>query len=438
MENVFQKASADIKAKVGEQQFGSWVKDLVFKEQAGNRVFIAAKDSFTKDWVETYYSHFILEALKKIDPSIEIVTFVEDAILTQPQKKETVAALEKADDGIDQVKSFENFVVGKPNEFAYAAALRVAESKKMVYNPLFLYGGVGLGKTHLMHAIALKIKELHPKKTVLYISAEKFMYKFIKALRFKNMVAFKEEFRNIDVLMIDDVQFFSTKTTTQEEFFHTFNALIDAKKQIILSADKPPTELVNIEDRLKSRMSWGLVADIHPTTYELRLGILQSKAELMHLNISDEVLEFMAANLSDCNVREMEGALNRVAAHADLMGRSLDVASIKTILKGVIKDTDRQMTIDEIKKRVCEYFGVKVKELDSAKRVKSITRARQVAMFLAKELTDKSFPNIGAEFGGKDHTTVLYSVNKVKTYLETDESYKSDVDTLRASLNLRR
>ena len=430
--DAFPKAVSAIRKKVGEKNFDTWIKDLIFKEKSENKVIFAAKDSFSRDWVETYYLHIISEEIRKLDPSVAFVDVVEDHTLQQKND------LSPDDGGFDHVKSFENFVVGKSNEFAYTAALRVAESKNLVYNPLFLYGGVGLGKTHLMNAIALKMKALYPKKCILYISAEKFMYKFIKALRFKNMVAFKEEFRNIDVLMIDDVQFFSTKTTTQEEFFHTFNALIDDKKQIILSADKSPTDLENIEERLKSRMGWGLVADIHPATYELRLGILQAKADLLGLKIKNEILEFMATNLSSYNIREIEGALNRVAAHVDLMGHDLDIASVKNILKNIIKDNDQQLTIQEIKQRVCEYYGVKLKEIDSSKRTQNITRARQVAMFLSKEITDKSFPVIGGEFGGKDHTTVLYSVNKIKDLIEKDSSYQSDIKTLRTSLSLRK
>ena len=350
---------------------------------------------------------------------------------------ESLAEEEIRESAFDPIKSFENFVVGKPNEFAHAAALRVAESETPVYNPLFLYGGVGLGKTHLMHAIGLRMRKLSPQKRILYISAEKFMYRFITALRHKDMVAFKDEFRNIDVLMIDDVQFFSTKTTTQEEFFHTFNALIDSKKQIVLSADKSPKDLEHIEERLKSRMGWGLVADIHPTTYELRLSILWAKAAVMGVKLPEDVLQFMASKMSTSNIREIEGAMNRINAHASLINREIDVDAAREILGSLVKEHDSFITIDHIKKKVSEYFGVKVREIDSSKRMKGVTQARQIAMYFCRILLDKSYPVIGREFGGKDHSSVLYSVDKVKELMKKDVAYAEELVTLQNIIETR-
>src|SRR3989338_4525849 len=275
--------------------------------------------------------------------------------------------------------TFENFVVGQPNELAHAAARKVAESESVAFNPLFLYGGVGLGKTHLMHAIAWQIKKCHPKRRVIYLSAEKFMYQFVRALRFKDTVAFKDQFRSVDVLMIDDVQFIGGKESTQEEFFHTFNALVDQNRQIIISADKSPSDLEGMEERLKSRLGWGLVADIHPTTYELRLGILQAKAALIDVKIPKEVLEFLAFKISS-NIRELEGALNRILAHSSLVGRSISLDTTQEVLRDLLRSNDQRLTIEEIQKRVAEYFNIKMSDMVSNRRMQNIARLRKAPM----------------------------------------------------------
>lgn len=334
---------------------------------------------------------------------------------------------------LDPRFTFENFVVGKPNELAYAAARKVAESDTVAFNPLFLYGGVGLGKTHLMHAIAWAIKAKNPNRQVLYLSAEKFMYRFIRALRFKDMMAFKEQFRSVDVLMIDDVQFIAGKDSTQEEFFHTFNALIDQNKQIILSADKSPTDLDGIEERLKSRLSWGLCADIHPSTYELRLGILQAKAEKSKMPIPENVVEFLAHKITS-NIRELEGALNRVIAHAELIGRPITLESTQDVLADLLRSYDRKVTLDEIQKKVCEHYGIKLADLNGARRSRNLARPRQIAMYLSKKLTTRSLPDIGRAFGGRDHTTVMHAVQKVEELIRTDGMIAEDIDLLRRSL----
>jgi chromosomal replication initiator protein len=334
---------------------------------------------------------------------------------------------------LDPRFTFDNFVVGKPNELAYAAARKVAQDEKVSFNPLFLYGGVGLGKTHLMHAIAHEIKTKTPHRTVLYLSAEKFMYRFIRALRFKDMMAFKEYFRSVDVLMIDDVQFIAGKDSTQEEFFHTFNALIDQQKQIILSADKSPTDLNGIEDRLKSRLSWGLCADIHPSTYELRLGILQAKAEKATMHVPENVVEFLAHKICS-NIRELEGALNRVIAHAELIGRPITLEGTQDVLADLLRAYDRKVTIEDIQKKVCEHYAVKVADLHGARRSRNLVRPRQIAMYLCKKLTTRSLPDIGRSFGGRDHTTVLHAVRQVETLIRDDAQIAEDIDLLRRSL----
>lgn len=334
---------------------------------------------------------------------------------------------------LDNRYTFEDFVVGKPNELAYAAALRVAESKTVQFNPLFLYGGVGLGKTHLMHAIAWHIKKCHPERRVIYLSAEKFMYQFIRALRYKDTVAFKDQFRSVDVLMIDDVQFISGKETTQEEFFHTFNALVDRNHQVIVSADKSPSDLEGMEERLKSRLGWGLVADIHPTSYELRLGILQAKADALNISMPKDVMEFLAYKIVS-NIRELEGALNRIIAHSTLVGREINLEMTQDVLRDLLKANDRRLTIEDIQKRVAEYYGIKISEMHSSRRSQNVARPRQIAMYLTKILTSRSLPDIGRKFGGRDHTTVLHAVKKVEELTQKDREFAEDLNLLRRTL----
>jgi chromosomal replication initiator protein len=332
---------------------------------------------------------------------------------------------------LDPRFSFDRFVVGKSNEFAHAASRRVAEMSKLSFNPLYIYGGVGLGKTHLMHAIAWQIRQDDPSRRVIYLSAEKFMYQFIRALRFQNTMAFKELFRSVDVLMIDDVQFIGGKNSTQEEFFHTFNALVDQNRQLVISGDRSPSDLDGMEERLRSRLGWGLVADIHPTDYELRLGILQSKAEQIEgADVPLRVLEFLAHKITS-SVRELEGALNRVVAHATLVGREITLDATQEILQDVLRAHDRRVTIEEIQKRVAAHFNIRLADMHSARRARNVARPRQVAMYLAKQLTSRSLPEIGRKFGGRDHTTVMHGVKRVEQLRETDAAFAEDIDLLK-------
>jgi chromosomal replication initiator protein len=296
-----------------------------------------------------------------------------------------------------------------------------------------LYGGVGLGKTHLMHSIAWKIRRQFPCRKVVYLSAEQFMYQFIKALRFKNVMSFKESLRSVDVLMIDDFQFIGGKETTQEEFFHTFNTLVDNSKQIIISADKSPADLENIGERLKSRLGWGLVADIHPTTYELRLGILQSKVEQMNLKFPAGVIEFIAAKITS-NVRELEGALNRLVAHAALVNKRITLETVREVLMDLIRSNEKYVTIEDIQRRTCDLFGVKFTDLVSSKRNKPLVKPRWVAMYLCKILTTKSLPEIGRSFGGKDHATVMHACKKVAEMRTADPELERSIDVLKTLL----
>jgi chromosomal replication initiator protein len=440
-----------LRSEIGEAAYQSWLKPIMVRELADGQVRLSVPTRFMQDWIVTHYADRLCTLWQGENPGIRGVDIVvlsdrqartadKPAVvppLVVPNGRRMDAAAEETvvDIGapLDPRFTFERFVVGKPNEFAYAAAQRVADATQVSFNPLFLYGGVGLGKTHLMHAIAWRIRQSDPSRNVIYLSAEKFMYRFIRALREQTTVDFKEQFRSVDVLMIDDVQFIAGKDSTQEEFFHTFNALVDQGRQIVLSADKSPSNLEGIEERLKSRLNCGLVADIHATTYELRLGILQSKADQLGVDVKRNVLEFLAHKITS-NVRELEGALNRIVAHAQLVGRQITLETTQEVLHDLLRANDRRVTIEEIQKRVAEHFNIRISDMHSARRARSVARPRQVAMYLAKQLTTRSLPEIGRKFGGRDHTTVMHAVRKVDELRERDASFAEDVELLRRML----
>ncbi len=448
-----------LRAQYGEEIYRQWLDEITPFQIDGDTLILTAPHNLTGQYLALQkMDQGIIQLLQEQWPGIRAIKcVVEKPSTEEPTLFSTVVSTPPAapvalstllaeeppsvfdanrsmdSTALDPRFTFDNFVVGKPNELAYAAARKVAQDEKVSFNPLFLYGGVGLGKTHLMHAIAHEIKAKTPHRTVLYMSAEKFMYRFIRALRFKDMMAFKEYFRSVDVLMIDDVQFIAGKDSTQEEFFHTFNALIDQQKQIILSADKSPTDLSGIEDRLKSRLSWGLCADIHPSTYELRLGILQAKAEKAPMHVPENVVEFLAHKICS-NIRELEGALNRVIAHAELIGRAITLEGTQDVLADLLRAYDRKVTIDDIQKKVCEHYAVKISDLHGARRSRNLVRPRQIAMYLCKKLTTRSLPDIGRSFGGRDHTTVLHAVQKVEELIKADAAMAEDIDLLRRSL----
>ncbi|MDR1476418.1 MAG: chromosomal replication initiator protein DnaA [Holosporales bacterium] len=439
LKQIWEEALLDIKDAVGEGSFKTWISKLDIIGIDDIVLKLAAPSNFIRDNVLSRFADKIIQIMNSYGCQIRAISIdVYDKTTASISEDNTEAnkinTREYQDISIlDKRFTFKNFVVGKPNEFAYAAAIRVSESETPAFNPLFLYGGVGLGKTHLMHAIAWNTNHHFPKKKVIYLSAEKFMYLFIKSLRFKNAISFKEMFRTVDVLMIDDVQFIGGKDTTQEEFFHTFNELVDNNKQIILSADKSPSDLGGVEDRLKSRLGWGLVADIHPTTYELRLGILQAKSKQYKAEVPDNVLEFLAAKITS-NIRELEGSLNRIVAHSTLVGRCITLDVAHEVLRDILRANEKVITIDIIQKKVCEYYGVKFSDLISARRHKAVTMARQIAMYLCKILTTKSLPDIGKSFGGKDHSTVIHAVKKVKDLITRDQSFSADLEILTKSL----
>ena len=433
------KITSELKKSLDKDTFQNWIKPIYFESLIDTSLTLSVPTRFLRDWIIKNYASVIKKAYMDQGHSIDKL-----AILVKENNNRIIPGTEviyedKDDDEdtyyddisapLDPKFTFDNFIVGKPNELAYAAAQRVAQSEVVSFNPLFLYGGVGLGKTHLMHAVAWNIKKRNPKKNVVYLTAEKFMYQFIKALRFKNIMSFKEQFRSVDVLMIDDVQFIIGKDNTQEEFFHTFNTLIDKKRQIIISADKSPADLDGLEDRLKSRLGWGLVADIHPLTYELRLGILQAKAEQKSLNLKQEVMEFLANKITN-NVREMEGALNRLAVHASIQDSVISVDLVKDVLKDLLRTNSRKITIDEIQKKVVEHYNIKLSDMHSPRRSRSVARPRQVAMYLAKSITTRSLPEIGRKFGGRDHTTVIHAIKTIEEIMVNDPNLAEDIELL--------
>ena len=435
-----------LRAEVGETAFQSWLRPMRVHCVDADVVQISVPTRFMRDWAAAHYEDRLTELWRGENAAIagvEIVVYADvadsksAAVAKAEAEVQSVATIVRGRDTLsaplDERFTFDQFVVGKSNEFAYAAARRIGEASTVPFNPLFLYGGVGLGKTHLMHAIAWHVREATPERSVLYLSAEKFMYRFIRALREQNTVDFKEQFRSVDVLMIDDVQFIAGKDSTQEEFFHTFNALVDQGRQIVISSDKSPSDLEGMEERLVSRLNCGLVADIHATTYELRLGILQSKAQKLGVMVPTKVLEFLAHKITS-NVRELEGALNRVVAHSQLVGREISLETTQEVLHDLLRANDRRVTIEEIQKQVASHFNIRISDMHSARRARSVARPRQVAMYLAKQLTTRSLPEIGRKFGGRDHTTVMHAVRKVDELREHDSSFKEDVELLRRML----
>jgi len=437
-----------LRKTVGEAAFTNWINPLELTSVDASKANFATPTKFIGDWVDRNYGDSIKFEFAKQGLDVDRLVFsvsIENKIA--PAKKLTKITESKNTKtgskdlpgaSLDPRYTFDNFVVGKPNELAHAAARRVAEGGDVSFNPLFLHGGVGLGKTHLMHAIAWEIKKRDPNAKVLYLSAEQFMYRFVQALRFKDTISFKEMFRSVDVLMVDDVQFIAGKSSTQEEFFHTFNALIDQNKQVIISGDRAPVDMEQLEDRIKSRLQWGLVVDVHPTDYELRLGILQSKQESQArynstVEVSPGVLEFMAQRISS-NVRVLEGALTRLYAFGSLVGRPVTLEMAQESLSDILRATDRKVTIDEIIRKVTDHYGVNLTDMLSARRTRSIARPRQVAMYLSKKLTSKSLPEIGRRFGKRDHTTVIHAVKKIEELQSIDNQIAKDIEILRRML----
>ena len=438
-------------SSVGKNNYRNWIEPLEFERLEDGVATFLVPTQFMGNWVSRNFGEQILHELSTAGAKVTRVEFAVPAqagaarkTANTPRRPASKSLRVVRDEvelpgaPLDGRFTFDTFVVGKPNELAHAAARRVAEGGVVTFNPLFLYGGVGLGKTHLMHAIAWELQNRSPDLRVVYLSAEQFMYRFVQALRDKDMIAFKQLFRSVDVLMIDDVQFIAGKDATQEEFFHTFNALVDQNKQIIVSSDRAPTEISGIEDRIVSRLQSGLVVDLHPTNYELRLGILQQKVDqyseqFPNLEIADGVLEFLAHRIST-NVRVLEGALTRLFAFGALVGREITLELTQDCLSDILRASDRKITVEEIQRKVSDHFNIRLSDLIGPKRVRTFARPRQIAMYLSKQLTSRSLPEIGRRFGGRDHTTVMHGVRKIEELMQKDSQIADDLELLRRAL----
>ncbi|MCR9085279.1 MAG: chromosomal replication initiator protein DnaA [Rhodobacteraceae bacterium] len=454
------KVQDSLLQRIGENNYRTWIEPLAFRACSDGVATFDAPTNFIGNWVSRNYSDTILSQLHEVGAEVRRIKFEVPVAMAAavparaaktahcagtPQTVSSPAPAARSNDSsdlpggaLDPRCTFDTFVVGKPNELAHAAARRVGEGGPVTFNPLFLYGGCGLGKTHLMHAIAWEMKARDPSLTILYLSAEQFMYRFVKALRDRQMMDFKQLFRSVDVLMVDDVQFIAGKDSTQDEFFHTFNALVDQNKQIIISGDRAPGEIKDMEERIKSRLQSGLVVDLHPTDYELRLGILQQKVEFYAeqypgLTISPGVLEFLAHRIST-NVRVLEGALMRLFAMASLVGRPINMEMTQDCLSDVLRASERKITIEEIQRQVSEHYHIRLSELIGPTRVRTIARPRQVAMYLCKKMTTRSLPEIGRRFGGRDHTTIMHGVRKIESLRQQDNQIAEDIELLRRSL----
>ena len=451
---LWSELQEELRETVGENNFSNWIAPLRFSKVEDGVALIEVPNNFMGNYVSQNYGDLLLYHLSKRNTEVQRISYQaiaktrqEKAATTTKNKSPVSLRAATAQNGsvlevpgapLDERFTFENFVVGKPNELAHAAAKRVGEAGPVTFNPLFLYGGVGLGKTHLMHAIAWELQKNREELSVIYLSAEQFMYRFVQALRDRKMMDFKQLFRSFDVLMVDDVQFIAGKDSTQEEFFHTFNALVDQNKQIIISADQAPGEIKDLEDRIKSRLQCGLVVDLHPTTYELRLGILQSKLEQQRyhypeIKIDQNVLEFLALRIKT-NVRVLEGALTRLFAFASLVTRPITLELAQDCLADILRSSERKVTVEEIQRKVAEHYHIRLSDMIGPRRVRTYARPRQIAMYLSKILTNRSLPEIGRRFGGRDHTTVMHGVKRIEDLQVIDGQVAEDVEMLRRSL----
>ncbi|HEO8420267.1 chromosomal replication initiator protein DnaA [Mycobacteroides abscessus subsp. abscessus] len=425
--DLWNNALSTIETKISKPSFDTWLKPTKAHSLQGDLLVVTAPNEFARDWLEERYSQLIAEILYEITGEGLLVKFIipqnqkeeefDQQISTKQKKKEEEVTEQTI---LNSKYTFDTFVIGSGNRFAHAASLAVAEAPAKAYNPLFIYGGVGLGKTHLMHAIGHYVLDHNPSAKVVYLSSEKFTNEFINSIRDNKGAEFRDKYRNVDVLLIDDIQFLAGKESTQEEFFHTFNTLHEESKQIIISSDRPPKEIPTLEDRLRSRFEWGLITDITPPDLETRIAILRKKAKADGLDIPNEVMLYIA-NQIDTNIRELEGALIRVVAYSSLINKDINADLAAEALKDIVPSSKpRVITIHDIQKVVGELFNIKLEDFKAKKRTKSIAFPRQIAMYLSRELTDFSLPKIGEEFGGRDHTTVIHAHEKISKMLLTD------------------
>ncbi len=440
----------NMREKFGEDIFQSWLKKISFVDEFNNYILISVSTRFIRDWITSRYLDQILQIIKNYKKGIDRIEFTIENSKDHNKDFEDLKNISENQDNrnisfikdsflqynrIDPNKNFSNFILGQSNKLAFEASKKVSEDIAH-YNPLYIYGGVGMGKTHLLNAIGLSLKE---KNKVMFISAERFMYQFVKSIKSNEMVKFKDYFRNTDVLLIDDIQFMNGKEAMQEEFFHTFNALIEKGSQIIISGDRPPNKLLRIQERIKSRFSGGLVVDIQAPDYELRYKIIKSKIDYLNilnsnqLNISEEIYKFLSSEITT-SIRELVGALNRIASFARIYNKTPNISEVKIILKDLLNLSENKVTIDLIQTVVCKFFKISKNEMLSSRRSRYLVRPRQTAIYLSKILTSKSLPEIGRAFSNRDHTTVIHSVRTIEKLKKGDNELNNNIDNLKSKI----
>ena len=444
LNNLWEKTLNIIKSELSEVSFNTWIKSCQPISMSNTSIKISVPNSFTQDILNKRYKDLVANSIKAVCSKLYDIEFVilsdasdkENSKIKSDKPTRSIIVNDEMSSTLNPKYTFNSFVIGNSNRFAHAASLAVAEAPAKAYNPLFIYGGVGLGKTHLMHAIGHYILESNPNAKVVYVSSEKFTNELINAIKDDKNEEFRSKYRNVDVLLIDDIQLIAGKERTQEEFFHTFNALHDANKQIILSSDRPPKEIPTLEDRLRSRFEWGLIADIQVPDFETRMAILKKKADVENLNVANDVMGYIASKIKS-NIRELEGALIRIIAYSSLTNREVSVDLATEALKDIIsKKQGKHVTIDAIQDIVASYYNLRIEDLKSQRRTRSVAYPRQIAMYLSRKLTDMSLPKIGEEFGGRDHTTVIHAYEKISENLKTDDTLQHTVNNITKKLTL--
>ncbi len=430
--NIWDRILSEIESRVHPQSFETWLRPTSLASDDGSRILVTVPSELFATWLTKNYMDVIRESTANLDRAGTEVSFVfDDPARNAPPPRQPKPSQPQilSSSPLNRKYTFETFVVSSSNELAQAAARRVADQPSLAYNPLYIYGGVGLGKTHLMHAIGNHLKQTRPNLQQRYISAETFMNELITSIRFEKTLDFRGRYRSIDLLLIDDIQFLVGKERTQEEFFHTFNALYEAQKQIVITSDCPPRDIPTIEERLRSRFEWGLIADIQPPDLETKVAILNKKAEGSGISIPQDVALFIATKIKS-NIRELEGSLIRLLAHASLVERQIDLSLAKEVLKDILTDDNKMISIETIQKHVANYFHLKVPEIKSKNNSKQIALPRQVAMYLCKQLTDASLPEIGKRFGGKHHSTVIHAIRKIENKRDREPDFDKTVNIL--------
>ncbi|MEI6206322.1 MAG: chromosomal replication initiator protein DnaA [Desulfuromonadales bacterium] len=442
MLEAWQQATENLEKVLSESDFSTWIKPVLYSHHDNSSIFLSVPNTFIKEWLEDHYLQVLTEALSFTSGQTVNLNFIirnndepqhiltEELIIKGHQDQITSKSFEAVFTPLNPKYTFDLFVSGTGNQFAHAAAMAVANNPADTYNPLFIYGGVGLGKSHLLSSIGHVIRANSPDMNVCYCSAEKFMYEMVNHLRLKKMDLFRSRFRNVDVLLIDDIQFISGKTGTQEEFFYTFNALHDAHKQIVITSDKYPRQISDLEERLRSRFEWGLIADIQPPDIETKIAILKKKSEITHVKLPEDVYYFLASS-DTRNIRELEGMLIRLGAFSSLKNIPITLGIAKENLKDILGDRRREITVELIQKTVADYFDLKLTDLKSEKRLKNLVNARQVAIWLCRDMTKSSYPDIGLKFGGKDHSTIIHSFKKIDKAQAEDMKLSKIIDEIR-------